>query len=261
MKEAEFDEYAERYEALHAASIAITGEGPEYFAEYKIRDIARAVGRRATARGGSDGGARPALQVCDFGAGVGGSVPFVHRHLPGAQLTCLDVSRRSLEVAERRYPQMARYVHFDGLHLPLPDEQFDIAFAACVFHHIDHADHPVLLQELHRILWQGRSAGGPGGRELSVRRKRASDPWFDDGAAVAGRGVRRLHDPLPDLLSARPALPAAARSGHDLVAAGRTVLRAGAAVAGQRQVAPASGRDSTSLPAAHHPPQASSSAG
>ena len=53
MKEAEFDEYAERYEALHAASIAITGEGPEYFAEYKIRDIARAVGRRAAARGRS----------------------------------------------------------------------------------------------------------------------------------------------------------------------------------------------------------------
>ncbi len=151
MKKAEFDEYAERYEALHAASIAITGESPEYFAEYKIRDIARAVGRRATA----EKGAGRALQICDFGAGVGGSVPFVHRHLPGAELTCLDVSRRSLEVAERRYPLMARYVPFDGLHLPLSGAQFDIAFAACVFHHIDPAEHPVLLQELHRILRPG----------------------------------------------------------------------------------------------------------
>lgn len=151
MKEAEFDEYAERYEALHAASIAITGEGPQYFAEYKIRDIAAAVGRRSV----SDAVSGRALQICDFGAGVGGSVPFVHRHLPGAELTCLDVSRRSLEVAERRYPQMARYVHFDGLHLPLPDAQFDITFAACVFHHIDPLDHPVLLRELRRILRPG----------------------------------------------------------------------------------------------------------
>ena len=41
MGEAEFDRYAEEYNALHAASIAASGEEPEFFAAYKIRDIAR----------------------------------------------------------------------------------------------------------------------------------------------------------------------------------------------------------------------------
>jgi len=189
VKEAEFDEYAERYEALHAASIAITGEGPQYFAEYKIRDIARAV-----ARGAAPGGSRlEPLRICDFGAGVGGSVPYVHRHLPGALLTCLDVSRRSLEVAERRYPEMARYVHFDGRNLPLPDEQFDIAYAACVFHHIDPPEHGVLLRELHRIL-------RPGGalfvfehnpwNPLAVRAVH-SCPFDENAQLISGRTMRR----------------------------------------------------------------------
>jgi SAM-dependent methyltransferase len=189
MKEAEFDAYAERYEALHAASIAITGEGPEYFAEYKIRDIARSVARGAA----PSGGAAEALRICDFGAGVGGSVPFVHRHLPGAQLTCLDVSKRSLEVAERRYPELARFVHFDGLHLPLPEGQFDIAFAACVFHHIDPQEHAVLLQELRRIL-------RPGGtlfvfehnpwNPLAVRAVR-SCPFDENARLIPGRAMQR----------------------------------------------------------------------
>lgn len=145
MKEAEFDEYAERYEALHAASIAITGEGPEYFAEYKIRDIARAVGtpQRPRGLGRRRSAGAPGLRFRRRWAGSG---LFVHRHLPGAQLTCLDVSRRSLEVAEELYA--------DGTLRPFrrpasaaSDEQFDIAFAACVFHHIDHAEHPVLLRD------------------------------------------------------------------------------------------------------------------
>jgi hypothetical protein len=37
MDEAEFDKYALAYEDQHRANIAITGEEPSYFAEYKVR--------------------------------------------------------------------------------------------------------------------------------------------------------------------------------------------------------------------------------
>ena len=37
----------------------------------------------------------------DFGAGIGNSVPYVRKHLAGAELTCLDLSQRSLEVNPR----------------------------------------------------------------------------------------------------------------------------------------------------------------
>ena len=79
-------------------------------------------------------------------------MPQVRKHLPGAQLTCLDVSRRCLEIAEKRFPYFAYYVHFDGVHIPFPAEYFDIAYAACVFHHIDHVEHGLLLHELRRVI-------------------------------------------------------------------------------------------------------------
>lgn len=145
MDEAEFDKFADEYYAMHAASISASGEGPEYFAEYKIIDIAREHGLCSGTKNAS-------LKILDFGAGNGGSVPYVHKHFPSGQLTCLDVSRRSLEIAEKRFPSLAHYVHFDGTHIPFPDEHFDIAYAACVFHHIDHAEHVSLLQELRRVI-------------------------------------------------------------------------------------------------------------
>ena len=38
----EFDKFAEEYLKLHSQNIRVTGEKPEYFAEYKIRDLKRA---------------------------------------------------------------------------------------------------------------------------------------------------------------------------------------------------------------------------
>jgi SAM-dependent methyltransferase len=151
MNEAEFDKFADEYNTMHAAGIAISGEGPAYFAEYKIADIAL-VCRQLAQRAGDAGSG---LQLLDFGAGIGASVPHVHKHLAGAELTCLDMSRRSLEVAERRFPKLADYVHFDGSSIPFPDGHFDIAFAMCVFHHIDHGLHVPLLEELRRVIRPG----------------------------------------------------------------------------------------------------------
>jgi ubiquinone/menaquinone biosynthesis C-methylase UbiE len=150
MNEAEFDRFADEYYTLHAASIAASGEGPDFFAEYKIRDIAREYEQQARLP-------NPSLKILDFGAGIGGSVPYVQKHIPNAQLTCLDLSQRSLEIAEKRFPSLAQYAHFDGTRIPFPEEHFDIAYAMCVFHHIDHAEHIPLLQELRRVLRPGGS--------------------------------------------------------------------------------------------------------
>ena len=84
MDEVEFDKFADEYRDLHAANIKLSGEDPEYFAEYKVVDIATELAREHSV-------ARTAL---DFGAGVGYSVPFFARHLPAARVTCLDVSRK-----------------------------------------------------------------------------------------------------------------------------------------------------------------------
>jgi len=43
MNASEFDKFAEEYRSLHQANIAASGEAPEYFAEYKMKDLRRLV--------------------------------------------------------------------------------------------------------------------------------------------------------------------------------------------------------------------------
>ena len=147
MDEAEFDKFADEYRNLHAANITLSGEDPEYFAEYKVIDIAKEFGREHSI-------ARTAL---DFGAGVGYSVPFFARHMPDTRVTCLDVSRKSLDLGAARHGAAAEFRHFDGQRIPFADGTFDVALASCVFHHIPHAEHVALLAEIRRVL-------APGGR-------------------------------------------------------------------------------------------------
>ena len=146
MSDAEFDQFAQSYRDVHAANIAITGEEPEYFADYKMRDFAqaaRAVGAPALGR------------FLDFGSGVGASVTPFTRHLPGAQLVCADVSHDSLAESERQHGPLAEYLHMPEGRLTLPDASLDGAFACCVFHHIPDKDHGSALQELRRVLRPG----------------------------------------------------------------------------------------------------------
>ena len=145
MDEAEFDKFADEYRSLHAANISITGEGPEYFAEYKMRDLATEYAAHHAKSGGA-----PA--ILDFGAGVGTSVPFVLKYLPRARVTCVDISAKSLAIGQARFADQARFLRFDGENIPLPDASADIAFAACVFHHIADEKHLGLLREFHRVL-------------------------------------------------------------------------------------------------------------
>jgi ubiquinone/menaquinone biosynthesis C-methylase UbiE len=129
----------------------------------------------------------------DFGGGIGDSVPYVRHYFPGAALTCLDVSDRSLELARKRHGSEARFVAFDGFRIPFDPDSFDVAFAACVFHHIDATSQPVSLRELERVL-------RPGGH-LFVFEHNPFNPLtrhvvntcqFDDNAVlIAGRNMQR----------------------------------------------------------------------
>lgn len=185
MQATQFDRFADEYAQMHRQSIAASGEAPEFFAEYKVRTVRRNVDAGAAAT-------RSPLRILDFGTGVGGSIPWFARYFPDAALTGVDVSQRSLDIARGRFPDIATFVGFDGTTLPFAAAQFDIAFAAGVFHHIDHGRHGDSLRELHRVL-------APGGRlfvfehnprnPLTVRAVR--DCAFDDDAVLVGAGAMR----------------------------------------------------------------------
>lgn len=180
MKEAEFDKFALEYRNMHASNIAISGESPEYFAAYKIRDLAHEL-RRAFGQLATPG-------VLDFGAGVGNSAPYIMKSLPGARLTCADVSAESLAIAQSRFRHgSVAYVKLDGGRLPFADAQFDVAFSACVFHHIAPSEHCLWLGELCRVT-------KPGGLLMiyehnplnPITRAVVRECPFDDNAVLVG---------------------------------------------------------------------------
>ncbi len=139
MEAAEFDRFADEYDAMHRANIAITGEAPDYFAEYKIRVLRQQV-------------PCPIARIVDFGAGVGNSALHFHRYFAGSELTCADVSQRCLDLGQARFPGLGRPLLIAASAIAAAADAFDLAFSACVFHHIPHAEHVAWLRELRRVV-------------------------------------------------------------------------------------------------------------
>jgi SAM-dependent methyltransferase len=184
MREAEFDKFADEYDALLRDSVRASGEDPAYFAEYKVRDVARLAGAEDT---------RP-LRILDFGSGSGGSIGFFRYYFPSAELVCLDVSRRSLVHARRRADALGSFVCFDGETIPFADGGFDVVFTACVFHHIPAERHVPLLGEMRRVLRPGGALFLFEHNPLNPLTRRAVDSCaFDRDAVLIGAGEMAAH--------------------------------------------------------------------
>jgi ubiquinone/menaquinone biosynthesis C-methylase UbiE len=151
LEAAEFDKFADEYLAIHNDNLRVSGERPEYFARYKVDEIAR----RWLSWGQSP------RTVLDFGSGIGASLPHLARAFPAAELTALDVSARSLAISAKRFEGSVRSVHYSGIGpMPLPAKYFDLVFTSCVFHHIEAAAHVNLLKEVRRLLCPGARLAG-----------------------------------------------------------------------------------------------------
>lgn len=118
MDKAEFDRFADAYEDQHRENIAVTGEGPEYFAEYKIRALREIVNRACI----------EAKRICDFGSGIGNSIPYFQRYFPETALTSSDVSERSLALGRQRYPEASNCVLIENDRIPVEADSFDVVF-------------------------------------------------------------------------------------------------------------------------------------
>jgi len=141
----EFDKFAEEYLKLHSQHISLSGDESEYFAEYKIRDLKRVSFELKVLP----------ENILDFGTGVGNSIPFLVKYFKDTKIHGVDVSEKSLAIARNRFGSLAEFNSFDGESLPYANELFDIALAACVFHHIPIEKHLHLIQEISRTLRSG----------------------------------------------------------------------------------------------------------
>lgn len=146
MNVAEFDKFAEEYLATHQTNLAVTGESPDYFAQYKIVEVCRRLKQLRLVP----------QRVLDFGCGIGNSAPHLRDAFPRARIVGVDVSEKSLSVARARFPQAAEFTTYDPADAPpAPPEGYDLIFSACVFHHIEAAEHVGIFRRLRERLAPG----------------------------------------------------------------------------------------------------------
>ena len=144
---ADFDRVAQKYEAIHTANIAMSGEDSYYFARLKASLV-----RGYLAETGSS---RQSLVFVDIGCGTGNLGLAISQEVPDSVALCLDPSYESLKVATARDRADNLYACADGAAMPLAPGIADVAICANVFHHMTGDQVALTLKEAQRVLKPG----------------------------------------------------------------------------------------------------------
>jgi 2-polyprenyl-3-methyl-5-hydroxy-6-metoxy-1,4-benzoquinol methylase len=171
-----FDRYAADYEALLADSVRASGEGPDYFAEYKCRVLLRTW--RAPTSGAEGSGA-----VLDYGCGTG----LLTKHLAAAyasrEVHGYDPSGESIAHARERVPSAT---FFDD-ESSLGAGRYGAIVVANVLHHVPVAERRPLLARITALLQPGGSLFVFEHNPLNPLTRRAVAACkFDDDAILLG---------------------------------------------------------------------------
>jgi len=142
--EAEFDRYADEYDAALAQGLSVSGEDKNYFAQGRIAFLASCLPQA------QNHGEEPPRSVLDFGCGTGSATPFFFALLPIKSLLGVDVSARSLAVARRAFGGARAQFLLPG---ELPRSlAVDLAFCNGVFHHIPLGERAAAVETVYQAL-------------------------------------------------------------------------------------------------------------
>jgi SAM-dependent methyltransferase len=120
----QFNDYAANYDAALAQGLSVSGEDKTYFARGRVAWLADCLRKLH----------EQPKSVMDFGCGTGTATPFLLHLMDEVSLIGVDMSAKSLDVAERTYG--SEPTQFRLLDQYQPSEQIDLAFCNGVFHHI-----------------------------------------------------------------------------------------------------------------------------
>jgi len=120
-----FDDFANDYDSALNQGLRFTGECKEYFSAKRILLLANHLEKLQ---------ASP-KSILDFGCGTGSSTPFFLKHFNSAEISGIDPSEKSLEIAHKAHGTETgpTYITTDAF---TPRSQFDLAYCNGVFHHI-----------------------------------------------------------------------------------------------------------------------------
>jgi SAM-dependent methyltransferase len=188
--EAEFDGYAEDYDAQLNKGLELSGEGKDYFAEGRMRWLRKKLGGH---------GVQPNTAL-DFGCGTGSATPFFFDCVGIERLWGVDPSSDSLRVAREKWSSREA-VFADGSEDL--EEPVDLAFCNGVFHHIPPEERAAALGYVFRNLKGGGFfAFWENNPWNPVTRYAMGKVPFDDDAIMLwpGEARRRLRSAGFDLL-------------------------------------------------------------
>ena len=139
-----FDGYADAYGDAVQRSISFSGANHDFFTRRKVESLLELASRWL--------GPPESLSALDVGCGIG----LTDAHLAGrfGELAGVDTATEVVRRAAAANPSVS-YRAYDGERLPYSDEQFDLAFAICVLHHVPPARRPGLVSELRRVVRRG----------------------------------------------------------------------------------------------------------
>jgi SAM-dependent methyltransferase len=137
-----FDAFAQDYDAILQAQLQGFGEESTYFAEYKVRLTQARLRRTATSL---------PKTILEYGCGTGRNLPFLKLYFPDAKIEGCDISAESLHLAAQRAPDATLY----QLDKEVPQQQYDLIFVACVFHHIAPEARADALAQIHALMKPG----------------------------------------------------------------------------------------------------------
>jgi SAM-dependent methyltransferase len=139
----EFDHYAEDYDVALEQGLAVSGEDKNYFAQGRVSWLNHCLRQMP----------QSPKSVLDFGCGTGSAAPFL-LDMPGVESVLgVDVSAKSLAVAERTHGSRRAQFHLLGQYQP--EGQIDLAYCNGVFHHIPPPERAAAINYVGRALRPG----------------------------------------------------------------------------------------------------------
>ncbi len=139
----EFDRFADTYDAEINQALSVTGETKDYFARERVKWLKKRL---------REIGENPRSAI-DYGCGIGDTSALLLEHLGLNHVLGLDVSERSVELAEQRHgSSRCSFGSFAGF---APEGSVDLVYCNGVFHHIPPGDRASALSLIHHSLRPG----------------------------------------------------------------------------------------------------------
>jgi SAM-dependent methyltransferase len=140
---AEFDRFADTYDADLNQALSVSGETKDYFAHARVRWLAKRLRESGTVP-------RTAM---DYGCGIGDTTTLLRENFKLERIVGLDVSLRSVDLAKQQHgsPECT-FQTFDQY---APEANVDMVYCNGVFHHIPVVERAAALKFIYSSLRPG----------------------------------------------------------------------------------------------------------